>query len=119
MPSCPDYFQVLVMSIASYIRYNILEPSETAAFTLGISTRSTKGVQLSVCGKVKPLVLHSQLTPCTQYIGEKEVEGMVVMEVEMVSGWEVESLEELVTTITSVQRAERWLPSLSLSQGQG
>ena len=44
---------------------------------------------------------------------------MVVMEVEMVSGWEVESLEELVTTITSVQRAERWLPSLSLSQGQG
>ena len=36
---------------------------------------------------------------------------MVVMEMEMVSGWEVESLEELVTTLPSVERAERWLPT--------
>jgi len=72
------------------LRYNLLEANENKGFDL---KASQEGEDLVVCAK---------------YTGSSEKTGMVVMEVEMVSGWEAVYPESLLNDVSyEIQRVEK------------
>jgi alpha-2-macroglobulin len=78
--------------VQTVLRYNTPEAPENSGFTL---TAAQAGSDLNVCG---------------QYTGSQSKTGMVVMEVEMVSGWEARfsEIESLVNDVNyEIQRVER------------
>merc|ERR1711874_847525 len=78
---------VLVQTV---LRYNVEEVPEDSAFSM--TTALKKENSLEVCAK---------------YNGAKEKTKMVVMEIEMVTGWEAVEPESLMNKNISVQRVER------------
>jgi len=78
--------------VQTVLRYNVPE------------SPANSGFQLSVDQKVGG----SALDVCAQYTGNREKTGMVVMEVEMVSGWEAVNPESLANDVNyEIQRVER------------
>jgi alpha-2-macroglobulin len=78
--------------VQTVLRYNTPEAPANSGFTL---TAAQEGSGLNVCG---------------QYTGSQSKTGMVVMEVEMVSGWEARfsEIESLVNDVNyEIQRVER------------
>jgi len=76
--------------VQTVLRYNVPDSPGNAGFEL--SVEPTQG-QLNVCG---------------QYTGSRQQTGMVVLEVEMVSGWEAVDPESLVNDVNyEIQRVER------------
>jgi alpha-2-macroglobulin len=78
--------------VQTVLRYNTPEAPANSGFTL---TAAQEGSGLNVCG---------------QYTGSQSETGMVVMEVEMVSGWEARfsEIESLVNDVNyEIQRVER------------
>jgi len=78
--------------VQTVLRYNTPEAPQNSGFTL---TAAQDGSDLNVCG---------------EYTGSQSETGMVVMEVEMVSGWEARfsEIESLVNDVNyEIQRVER------------
>jgi len=78
--------------VQTVLRYNTPEATENSGFTL---TAAQEGSDLLVCG---------------QYTGSQSKTGMVVMEVEMVSGWEArfDEIQSLANDVNyEIQRVER------------
>ena len=64
-------------------RYNIPDAPQNSGFTL---TAAQEGSDLNVCGKVGGYNTNKNYKIILQYTGSQSETGMVVMEVEMVSG---------------------------------
>lgn len=76
--------------VQTVVRYNMPETEENEGFDLTVNN-----------------VDNDKLRICSTYTGQKDKTGMVVMEVELVTGWEAHSLEDLLNEVESgVKRQE-------------
>lgn len=80
--------------VQTVLRYNTMEGGQDNGFTL-LAER--------MMGRKEP-----RLQVCSTYVGGRQETGMVVMELELVSGWDVVRPEDLINEVDSgVQRVER------------
>merc|ERR1719323_2740719 len=76
--------------VQTVLRYNTPDSPQNSGFTL---TATQEGSDLNVCGT---------------YTGSQPETGMVVMEVEMVSGWRPSSLRSRASSMMSTTRCNEW-----------
>merc|ERR1719509_634481 len=92
--------------VQTVLRYNIPEAPATSGFDL---TAVQKGNGVTVCARVSHH-LSTPPNPDPQYTGSQKETGMVVMEVDMVSGWSAKfsEIEALANSVDyEIQRVER------------
>merc|ERR1719319_2126027 len=92
--------------VQTVLRYNIPEAPATSGFDL---TAVQKGNGVTVCARVSHH-LSTRPNPDPQYTGSQKETGMVVMEVDMVSGWSAKfyEIEALANSVDyEIQRVER------------